>query len=169
MKKMKLDIQRFSIPYTYFEFEDLPSTETPLNAQNLNQMQNTIHEEMQEDIKKGISTTYSEEEVKTNETWINGKPIYRKVGKITFTSKNTFQRGSFISNDIDYGTISEIYIYSPLSTSLYNTKDSTVTSNLYVENGSSSGDKGYLMGFTSRDDFLNKTIYAVVKYTKKTD
>ena len=46
MKKMKLDIQRFSELHTYVNFEDYPSTNTPLSSQNLNSMQNSIHEEI---------------------------------------------------------------------------------------------------------------------------
>lgn len=52
-------------------------------------------------------TIYSEEEVKTNKTWIDGKPIYRKV--LTGTLPNGSGENTFIFNNIEiinfYGKI----------------------------------------------------------------
>ena len=79
MKKMKLNIQMFSIPYTYLQFEDYPSTDTPLTANNLNQMQNDIHNEIVETDEKITNlSTYSSNEIIIGK-WINNKPLYRKV------------------------------------------------------------------------------------------
>lgn len=115
---------------------------------------------------------YSTEEVEIG-TWIDGKPLYRKVGSITFTSAyngtGSHKRGSFISSDIDYGTITKIFSSPNLSTSLYNGYNSAVASNIYVENTSGNSNKGYIMGFTNRSDFLNVPFYIVVEYTKTTD
>lgn len=55
----------------------------PVTANNLNEMQNIINN----NILDVYSDVYSTEETKTNKIWIDGKPIYRKV--ITFTNTST--------------------------------------------------------------------------------
>jgi hypothetical protein len=50
------------------EFQDYPSTETPLNAENLNHNFNELNK----------ANTYSTEEQVIG-TWADGKPIYRKI------------------------------------------------------------------------------------------
>lgn len=100
-------------------------------------------------------------------TWIDGKPLYRKVGTIKFTSiysQGNFTVGSLISSNIKYGTITKVFTDSLLCNNLYNTFDSTIKSNIYV-----SAEGGYIFGFTTRENYLNKTIYVVVEYTKTTD
>ena len=44
MKKIKLNIQKFGDPY--LQFKDLPNTQTPLSAANLNQMQGDIADDI---------------------------------------------------------------------------------------------------------------------------
>lgn len=56
-------------------FEDLPSTKTPLNAENLNQIQINAQNSINEVDNK---FNYSTEEQLIG-TWINGKPLYRKT------------------------------------------------------------------------------------------
>lgn len=56
-------------------FEDLPSTKTPLNAENLNQLQTNVENAIKEVDNRTIYST-TEQVVGT---WTNGKPIYRKV------------------------------------------------------------------------------------------
>ena len=62
-------------------FEDLPSTKTPLNAENLNQIQNNIENaiiEVDDKVKEiNNKNIYSTEEIKTNKIWIDDKPIYK--------------------------------------------------------------------------------------------
>ena len=53
-------------------FENLPSTNTPINASNLNQLQTNVENAIEE------KQTYSTTEQRIG-TWINGKPLYRKV------------------------------------------------------------------------------------------
>lgn len=60
-------------------FEDLPSTNTPINSTNLNNNFEYLDEKTE---------TYSTTEVKTNKRWIDGKPIYRKV--LSSTTSQTF-------------------------------------------------------------------------------
>lgn len=60
-------------------WQNLPSTNTPLNATNLNKIENKF--------------TYSTSEQEVG-TWINGKPIYRKVLNIgTIASQSTINTG----------------------------------------------------------------------------
>lgn len=58
------------------EFKDLPDTTTPLTASNLNNNFNELLSEINDIKNRNI---YSSNEIKTNEIWIDGKPIYRKV------------------------------------------------------------------------------------------
>ena len=70
---------------------------------------------------------YSTEEQRIG-TWIDGKPLYRKVGTIKFTSiysQGNFTVGSLISSNIKYGTITKVFTDSLLCNNLYNTFDST--------------------------------------------
>lgn len=54
------------------EFQDYPSTKTPLNAENLNQLQDNIEEAID------VKSVYSTEETKIG-TWVAGQTLYRKV------------------------------------------------------------------------------------------
>ena len=54
---------------TKINFQNLPNTTTPVNASNLNQLQTNIENTL---------NTYSTSETRIG-TWINGKPLYRKV------------------------------------------------------------------------------------------
>jgi len=84
MKKMKLNIQFFSIPHTYIEFEDFPSTNTPLTAANLNQMQSDIYDDIRENgggsgetLKVGTILQYSGTTVPTGYMFCDGTAISR--------------------------------------------------------------------------------------------
>ena len=90
--------------YSKQTWENLPNQTTPITAERLNHMEDGIYEAYEHggggetlpvgseidfdgtsaDIPTGWEETtdpesYSTDEVKTNKTWINGKPIYRKV------------------------------------------------------------------------------------------
>lgn len=60
-------------------FEDLPSQNTPINANNLNKMQDNIETEINE-----IKDYSTEEQIIGK--WIDGKPLYRKVGYVGNTA-----------------------------------------------------------------------------------
>lgn len=77
MKKMKLDIQKFSVPYTYIDFEDLPSTNTPLDSTNMNQMQNLIHNEITSLNPAGIISTYAGSTAPTGWLICDGSAVSR--------------------------------------------------------------------------------------------
>ena len=82
------------------EFKNLPDTSTPITAQNLNNNFNYLDGEIPDvlntqsnsttdtyscDYANGCNT-YSTNEINTGKTWIDSKPIYRKV--ITFERNN---------------------------------------------------------------------------------
>lgn len=111
---------------------------------------------------------YSTNEKKVG-TWYDGKPVYEKLVSVYITKKNEYTVGQMVSADIKYGNIICLFTPTMISSSLFTTIGSTVNNIIYVENRSGRGDKGYLIGYTDRDDMLNVTIYAVVLYTKTTD
>ena len=101
-------------------------------------------------------------------TWIDGKPLYRKVGNISFTevySGGDYAIGSLISDSIDYGTITKVMNSVIPDNNLYNTYNATNISHIYIEKSRG----GYLKGFTTRTDHLNTVFYVVCEYTKTTD
>ena len=103
--------------YERVNWENLPSKNTPVNADNLNKMDEGIAnidtkinakqdkltagtgiEITDENIINNIQGNYSTEEVKIG-TWIDGKPLYRKVfnfGQLPVTSRKEINHG--ISN-----------------------------------------------------------------------
>lgn len=94
---------------TKIEFKNLPDTSTPLSAENLNTMQDNIEDAIDNvsiDLDDEVSTTstngvenqaitnyvnglntYSTTEQRVG-TWINGKPLYRKVVYISSLPNN---------------------------------------------------------------------------------
>ena len=72
------------------EFKDYPSTETPLNAENLNHNFNELNKD----------NIYSTEETFTGKYWIDSKKIYRKVVQIPAFS-NEFVEVSIGSTNIE--------------------------------------------------------------------
>lgn len=106
--------------YTRVNWENLPSKNTPVNADNLNKMDEGIAnidtkinskqdkliagtgiEITGKNIINNIQGNYSTEEVKIG-TWTNGKPVYRKL--IYATCPNTNINGTFVSSDIAIGS-----------------------------------------------------------------
>ena len=61
------------------EFKDYPSTETPLNAEILNRLQDNI---------ENAINNYSQEEQVIG-TWIDGTPVYRRIVEYRFGEANT--------------------------------------------------------------------------------
>jgi len=78
------------------EFKNLPDTSTPVNANNLNSMQQDI---------------YSTSEIKTNKVWTDNKPIYRKViSTNTPSTADTTSRIGYLGIPIDTLVKLESYI-----------------------------------------------------------
>ena len=75
-------------------FQDLPNTTTPITATNLNTVQTNVENAMKNIYTSSTTdtyscdyindrNTYSTSEINTGKTWIDGKPIYRKVFNYT--------------------------------------------------------------------------------------
>ena len=150
-------------------FEDLPSTKTPLNAENLNQLQTNVENAIN-DVNKTIDNkmTYSTEE-KVVSTWIDGKPIYRKV----------FYFGSLPTNSVS-GTLSiahnieNINFITSLSGIAYNSSTGgfkpipnvdpwTLGKGIYLE---ANATKVAIKTDSVQNDFV---AYIIFEYTKTTD
>jgi hypothetical protein len=134
-------------------------------------------------IEEGAGGSYSTSEVKTNETWIDEKPIYKTTIQIDATTmtKGTSKRINMMPYDVDtiVGGIEYTQIYSDGGSS-------TGGSVAYNERGTqlyrvfnffrnlppiSGNEECYLTAlYTAEapDRLLTGTIYLTVKYTKKT-
>lgn len=146
--------------YTRVNWEDLPSTETPINAENLNKMDEGIYD-------NSLSTIYSTIETKIG-TWINGKPLYRKVIVLTEEVQNDTVYYHHI-DDIDFIYIENAFVYLngsncwPLPIDLYGI-GSTTTNRIGVYANP------LLIGFkcdTSWGSQWNKVV--IIRYTKRSD
>lgn len=107
------------------DFENYPSTNSPINATNLNLLQDNVEDDI--GILNSLNTTdksnlvnainevkldvFSFQETKTNKIWINNKPIYRKIvdgGDLPNNTYKTINHG--IENIEDFVNISGIAI-----------------------------------------------------------
>lgn len=143
-------------------FKNLPDTTTPLTAENLNSNFEYL------DDKASLATNYLTDEVKIG-TWINGKPLYRKV--ITFndtvSTNTTFTKAHEIQN-ANIVLVKDAYMINNVNYATYHLN--------MVGYGGNLTDKTYLYA-----DRTNVYIYAnggwntgwdkviVLEYTKTTD
>ena len=107
--------------------------------------------------------TYSTEEVKTGEYWIDGKPIYRKVITITPTTTDQIVVNHNIAN------VDKIWLSNKsfldidgvgLPVNYYRNADTFIWAHVSIDNCQCK---------VSAPGWLNKTMYFVVEYTKTTD
>lgn len=105
--------------------------------------------------KRGI---YSTEEVKTGETWIDGKPIYRKViHKGSFSNLSTITATTDKTIDTVISIKFNFLYYNDVWYTIFNTRELNYTK--------SSGVVGaYLTASVSVNDS-----FFILEYTKKTD
>ena len=88
-------------------FNDLPSTDTPINSSNLNQLQTNVENEINV-VNKKFNYSTSEQRIGT---WIDGKDLFRRVyncGKLTNAGTTTVSTG--LSN-VNYIDMSGVAIY----------------------------------------------------------
>lgn len=139
------------------EFQDYPSTETPLNAENLNHNFNELNQ----------GNTYSTKETFTGKYWIDGKPIYRKVINLGNLPNATVQRYSIgltltqinIINTYGMSKNSDGSAFSPIP----NTRqDLAYSVGIFFD----SIDK---VGVDTKVDRSSWTGYLILEYTKTTD
>lgn len=110
---------------------------------------------------------YSTSEIKTNETWIDGKPIYRKV----FVLKPTNGGEIEFSNKMSYG----VAMFDKSHTFLIRSSGSITTgigadgNSGYWFDARTIATNGNLHFFVGDAIYRGSTIYATVLYTKTTD
>lgn len=153
------------------DFQNLPSTETPINAENLNQMQTNIEEAVNESSKEKYST---DEQVIG--TWINGKPLYRKVIETTTPTVATDGTSAWrqvIIPNVAYGRVvssdSILGANTRRSIILFHGKDNSA---LYVRSHfliNTSNNNGVLEIECNNTAYNDKPVIAIVEYTKTTD
>ena len=115
-----------------------------------------------------INNTYSTDEMKTGETWIDGKPIYRKTfvftgitatsASLSFSSSNASET-IMVDNSHSYVSTSANF---SLPINMYN------SSTDYIRTYVNSGDKKLFVEFGSVYT-MSKNIYVTLRYTKTTD
>lgn len=150
--------------YTKINWEDLPSTDTPITSENLGHMEDGIEEahNLIDEIKD--AEIYSTDEVKTNKVWIDGKPIYRKVFTINVTSNDDLRYNHNLT-DLDK------YWINQENSFIFN-NDESLSINYYYS--SSDWSRVWINGTQIRirigaSNFGNRIAYIVVEYTKTTD
>ena len=111
--------------------------------------------------------SYSTSEIKTNKTWIDGKPIYRKVVEQTISSINDTVDINLGTTNVDVFTDGKVLINTDSYTSIINSQS---TSSYYIRN--------FVFRKTSSNNTvtvatnisgISGTIYVVLEYTKTTD
>lgn len=115
-----------------------------------------------------INNMYSTDEMKTGETWIDGKPIYRKTfvftgitatsASLSFSSSNASET-IIVDNSHSYVSTSANF---SLPINMYN------SSTDYIRTYVNSGDKKLFVEFGSVYT-MSKNIYVTLRYTKTTD
>lgn len=111
--------------------------------------------------------TYSTTEIKTNKTWIDGKPIYRKVvdyGTLPNSSSVTIAHN--ISN-ISFVTNATAIIYDPNGTQTFRTLSWSSPSNLSYAIAFEISTTGVII--TTGSDRTAYKAYVTIEYTKTTD
>lgn len=150
--------------YTKTNWEDLPSTDTPVDATNLQNAEDGIEEahNLIDEIING--EIYSMNETKTNKVWINGKQIYRKV--INTSALPNASNKSIPHNITNLETITSLEgtAYNPTANITYtlphvHPNDVTYQVGLYI-NGAN------IIISTGIDRSAFTQSYVIIEYTK---
>lgn len=171
--------------YVRTTWENLPSENTPINASNLNKIENGIYQnsinigelvDLNTTNKTNIvnainelksAETYSINEIKTNKIWIDNKPIYRKVIEFGTLPNATAKTVNHNISNIDKIT----YQYAIASAS-----DGLTYTIPHV--GASNMGNGMTMALRSNKEWIqiycssnmtSYTGYYILEYTKTTD
>ena len=107
--------------------------------------------------------TYSINEIKVG-TWIDGKPLYRKVLSISQLARNTQELISHNINDVDFIYVKMFMAYKPSSHYSRPLMFSENPSNCYVQ-----ANRTYFEYKLYDFDTANTMAYAILEYTKTTD
>jgi hypothetical protein len=172
--------------YIKTTWENEPSESTPINASNLNKIEEGIYSNslkadqvgdltnLETDIKTDIVSSINElkeyeeysttEEIKTNKT-LNGKPIYRSY--VTYTHSAT---GNYTYNhNLGIETLVSANVFLSVA-------GQTISSHGYRPNPYISGNNSFYVGQITQNSIVstatgwsNNTVYAWLEYTKTTD
>jgi len=134
-------------------FKDLPDTSTPINANNLNNNFEYL---------KSLND-YSANEVKIG-TWINDKPLYKKVIDFGNLPNNTSKTVNHLISNLDQVTKIEIISKNLSSNAIIPIPyfDGTNRASIYI---STSG----IIITTNTNVWSNNQTYVTLEYTKTTD
>lgn len=137
-------------------FEDYPSTNTPIDANNLNDLQDNVEEAI------NLTNTYSTNEIKIG-TWL-GKPLYRKVIDFGALPNATTKNVSLNINDLD-----EVINFYARTKSGTTTRIIPTSSPVDVSYNMDIYINGTNITINTGTDRSSYTAYVVVEYTKTTD
>lgn len=143
--------------YERVNWENLPSTNTPVNADNLNKMDEGI----------ANNENYSTNEQKIGK-WIDGKPLYRKV--IRTTMAETSKSGTFVNKDVGIGSnidfgfiVKAILIFGTQYMSLPYINVAGYSTKCFVDK-----DRSHVTLANENSSFNNCETYVIIEYTKAT-
>ena len=140
-------------------FENWPSTETPLSAEILNQLQTNIENAI------NATSDYSSIETIVG-TWINGKPIYRKVIDIGNLPNDDIK--NVAHNISNLGFVSRLYLAITSGISFYNA-NMAGTSTIYSGGTVVVRATNDNIQIGTTHDYSSHSGYAIIEYTKTTD
>lgn len=113
---------------------------------------------------------YSTEEVKTGETWIDGKPIYRKT--FVFTATSNTSKKTVTTIDISSLSIKEIIQWygklKSVANYVYNA-ERTESSSAFTRVESTSSYKQLTYHAMGDGNYFGGTVTLTLRYTKTTD
>ena len=128
-------------------YQNLPSTSTPLNATNMNSMQEI--------------SNYSLNEKEVG-NWVNGKPIYRKV--IDFGSLP-----NATTKEVDHNISNLDYIVQINAIAITSTKYFLYIPYFDITDGITLFGSSTKVGIRTMSDRSSYSTYIVIDYTKTTD
>ena len=155
-------------------FQNLPNTTTPVNATNLNQVQTNVENAINSvdtavtNLQTEVNTksTYSTTETVIG-TWIDGKPIYRKVIDIGNLPNNDYKDVAHNINNIrDFTKIDAII---NTGTGYYYSLNMRGTSVMFADNTTVIRADTTKIQIGTTGNYSAQSGYAILEYTKTTD
>lgn len=167
-------------------FQNLPNTTTPINATNLNQMQNNMENAFKNTYSTSQSDGYSanyvnnlvqdiyavDEEVKTNKLYKNGntiKPIYRKIVSYGALPANQASSPTVNHNIANIDMITYWYGYCISSSGVSYNFDHYPADNMVSNMSIASRVTKEWVQVKVNSDMTSYNGYFVLEYTKTTD
>lgn len=130
-------------------WENLPSTNTPLNATNLNQF----------DVYSTTETVIGK--------WIDNKPIYRKV--INYGNLPNATYNEVLHNISNLGTFTKIEAIAKTAAGYYYPLNMHGTNDMFNNNTVMVRANDTKIQITATTDYSTQTAYVILEYTKSTD